>query len=50
MDYFAPIRKRRAELEKDPEFIQEVLKKGAENARGIAEETMRRVRSAVGLR
>ncbi len=50
MDYFAPMRKRRAELEKDPEFIQEVLKKGAENARGIAEETMRRVRSAVGLR
>lgn len=50
MDYFAPMRKRRAELEKDPGFIEDVLKKGAENARSIAEETMRRVRSAVGLR
>ncbi len=50
MDYFAPMRKRRAELEKDPGFIEDVLKKGAENARGMAQETMRRVRSAVGLR
>ena len=31
MDYFAPMRKRRAELEKDPGFIEDVLKKGAEN-------------------
>ncbi len=50
MDYFAPMRKRREELEKDPAYIAEVLRKGAERANEIAARTMDEVRHAVGLR
>ncbi len=50
MDFFAPMRKRREELEKDPGYIQSILKKGAEKANVIASETLEEVRKAVGLR
>ncbi len=50
MDFFAPMRKRREELEKDPGYIQSILKKGAEKANAIASETLEEVRKAVGLR
>ena len=50
MDFFAPMRKRRAELEKDPGYIESVLKKGAEKARALAQQTMVEVREAVGIR
>ena len=50
MDFFAPMRKRREELEKDPGYIQCILKKGAEKANAIASETLEEVRKAVGLR
>ena len=50
MDYFAPMRKHREELEKDPAYIESVLKKGAEKANAIAEATLEEVRKAVGLR
>ena len=50
MDYFAPMRQRREELEKDPGYIEEVLRKGAEKARQTAAETMDEVRRTVGLR
>ncbi|MBR2364590.1 MAG: tryptophan--tRNA ligase [Lentisphaeria bacterium] len=50
MDFFAPMRKRREELEKDPGYIQSILKKGAEKANAIAAETLEEVRKAVGLR
>jgi tryptophanyl-tRNA synthetase len=45
-----PIRKRREELESNPEYVDEVLRKGAERARAVAEETMREVRAAMKLR
>ncbi|MGA8655795.1 MAG: tryptophan--tRNA ligase [Chthoniobacterales bacterium] len=47
---FAPMRKRRAELESNPDYVDRVLADGAERARQVANETMTRVRRAVGLR
>ena len=50
MDYFAPMRRRREELEKKPGYIDEVLRKGAEKANAVAAQTMDEVYRAVGLR
>jgi len=47
---FEPFRKRRAEILAEPQYVDEVLKAGAEKANGIAETVMERVRTAVGLR
>ena len=44
------MRKRREELEKDPAYIEEVLRKGAEKANEVASQTLDEVRKAVGLR
>jgi tryptophanyl-tRNA synthetase len=48
-EYFEPMRKRRAEILKDPGYIDAVLKRGAERANAEADKVMERVRSAVGL-
>jgi tryptophanyl-tRNA synthetase len=45
----APIRERRAELEKNPEKVHAVLADGAEKARWQAQATMAEVREALGL-
>ena len=50
MEFFAPMRKRREELLKDPGYIEDVLKKGAERANAVAARTMEKVRKTVGLR
>jgi tryptophanyl-tRNA synthetase len=50
MEYFAPMRRRREELARNLDYVQEVLRKGAARANAVAEETMARVRSAVGLK
>lgn len=50
MDFFAPMRKRREELEADPGYIESVLKNSAEKASAVARETLDQVRRAVGLR
>lgn len=47
---FEPMRKRRAELEQNPDFVWDVLRDGAEKARIEAQKTMAKVREAVGLR
>ena len=44
-----PLRTRRAELEKNPEYIRDVLKTGAEKAREIATKTLEEVRSAMNM-
>jgi tryptophanyl-tRNA synthetase len=49
MDYFAPFRKKREELVKNLDYVHEVLRKGAERANAVADETMSKVRKAVGL-
>ena len=50
MQYFAPMRKRRAELLADQSYIDKILARGAERANEVADQVMQRVRKAVGLR
>ena len=45
-----PIRSKRAELLARPSALHEILEEGSRKARGIAQETMERVRGAVKLR
>lgn len=45
----APIRARRKELEENKEYLYEVLKKGSENARKVAAQTLKEVREAMGI-
>jgi tryptophanyl-tRNA synthetase len=47
--YFAPMRKRREEILRDKSYIDNVLARGAKRANEVADEVMKRVRSAVGL-
>jgi tryptophanyl-tRNA synthetase len=48
-DHFAPMRSRRAEILAQPDYIDEVLARGARRANDEANRVMARVRSAVGL-
>jgi tryptophanyl-tRNA synthetase len=48
-DYFAPARARRAELEREPERIEAVLRRSAERARVVARRTVDACRRACGL-
>ena len=48
-EYFGPMRKRRAEILADPDYIDTVLARGAERANLVANKVMARVRAAVGL-
>jgi tryptophanyl-tRNA synthetase len=48
--YFGPARERRKQLAADPSYVEDVLRQGAQRARAEAEQTMARVREAVGLR
>ena len=50
MDCFAPFRAKRAELLKNLDYVQQVLRDGAARANAEADKTMRKVREAVGLR
>jgi len=44
-----PIWKKRNELIQNPDILQDVVGKGTEKARKVAEETMHLVREAMGL-
>jgi tryptophanyl-tRNA synthetase len=46
---FEPFRRRRAELERDPGYVDGVLRRGAERARAEADQTLRVARRAMGL-
>ena len=46
----SPIQKRRYELEKDQEYIEQVMRDGAERARTLAGATLEEVRRAMGVR
>jgi len=48
-DGLEPFRERRAQIGKDPKKVFDILYEGGQRAKKIAEETMREVRSAVGL-
>jgi tryptophanyl-tRNA synthetase len=45
----APLRERAREFEQDPQMVRNILQEGGEAARDVAEDTMREVRSAIGL-
>ena len=49
-EYFGPMRKRRQEILGDKSYIENVLTRGAERANSVADQVMKRVRAAVGLR
>ncbi|KUK79816.1 MAG: tryptophanyl-tRNA synthetase [Microgenomates bacterium 39_7] len=44
-----PIQEKRQELEKQPEYIDQIIKEGAKKASAIASETLSQVREAMGL-
>lgn len=48
-EHLEPFRERRANLEKDPEYVRDVLSDGARRAEDIARETMSEVRTVVGF-
>lgn len=45
-----PIQKKRAELEKNPDYVEQVIEEGAKKAREIASVTLKEVKSKMGLR
>ncbi|ADH92144.1 tryptophan--tRNA ligase [Arcanobacterium haemolyticum] len=49
-EHLAPMRARRAELEKDQAYLREVLQRGIERAREQAQETLDDVHAALGMR
>ena len=49
IEYFKPYREKRAELEGNPDYVKQVLAKGAQRARAIARVTLMEARKAVGL-
>jgi len=48
-EYLRPIRARRAELDKDPDYIRSVLQKGIASARETGEKTLIEVRNAMNM-
>ena len=49
IEFFRPMRERRAELAADPAVVEDTLAAGAAKVRPIIEATMREVRAAVGI-
>jgi tryptophanyl-tRNA synthetase len=47
--HFAPLRLKRAELAAQPDYVEDILRRGAEKARGLAAATLKRARRAMGL-
>jgi tryptophanyl-tRNA synthetase len=47
--FFGPFRQKRKELAAQPDYVEEVLRKGAQKARAEAQKTMELVRLAVGM-
>ncbi len=48
-DYFADARRKRDELEKNPDIVEDILRDGAGKAKVVAREVIERVRSACGV-
>ena len=49
-EYFRPYREKRKELENNLDFVEDVLRTGAQKASAVARKTLAQVRQAVGLR
>ena len=50
IEFFAPIRARRQEIDRREGYVEEVLEAGSRRARGVAQETLGRIKEAIGLR
>jgi tryptophanyl-tRNA synthetase len=48
-EHFGPMREKRAELAADMDFVNDVLRQGAQKASALARETLQKARRAVGL-
>jgi tryptophanyl-tRNA synthetase len=48
-DFLEPIRERRAHYEQNPHLLDEIIQSGSEKVRGIAAETLRQAREAMGV-
>lgn len=48
-EHFAPLRQKRAELAAQPDYVEDILRRGAEKARVRIRATLQRARLAVGL-
>ena len=48
-EHFGPMREKRAELANDMDYVNDVLRQGAEKAQKLARETLDKARQAVGL-
>lgn len=48
-DYLAPIRARREEYAKDPEYVMNMLKEGSQKAERVAASTLAEVKAAMGI-
>jgi tryptophanyl-tRNA synthetase len=48
-DELKPIQEKRKKLENKPEYVEKVIKEGAEKARKIAKETLKEVKKKMGL-
>ena len=48
-ELIAPIRERRKELEKNPEAVFEILRKGTEKARVVAKSNLIKLKTAMGI-
>lgn len=48
-EYFAPFRERRLALQARPDYVDQVVREGAERARTVARETLHEVKSAMHL-
>ena len=49
IEHFAPLRERRAEFEKDPTRLDEIIRNGCERASSVAARTMTAVHEAMGI-
>jgi len=49
VEYFRPYRQKRTELESNPDYLKQILAKGAQRARAVAVKTLIEARKAVGL-
>jgi tryptophanyl-tRNA synthetase len=48
-EYLRPLRARRKELEQNPDYVRDVLKRGIERARAVGERTLSEVRRVMNM-
>ncbi len=47
--FLAPMRAKKAELDKNPQYVREVLENGAKKARLVADKTLREIKTKIGF-